>query len=126
METSNSPTTTKSDTAPRKLPEGTSINWLTMQVDWPYPTWVENELYNEEFQTDNEQRTGQLLVNMLNNLQAQILKALATAKGDVGVVEFEYWRKIDDAATKLKPAKLKATLYEHPQYNKAWLYVERA
>lgn len=108
---------------PRKrIPEGTDVNWVVHQVGWAIPTWVEDELYKDEFKSES----GQRVLDMLNNCFSAIGKALATTAGDDDVITFKYWRKLSDKATKMKPVKLKASLFKHPQYDSMWMYVEYA
>jgi hypothetical protein len=116
----------------KRTPEGEDVNWVTKTIGWPFPTWIEPELYKDEFHsagvTDEEGQllAARLLINMFNYLGTKIDKALATAAADVETIEFKYWRKLSDKATKMKPTKLRATLFMHPDYGKEWLYVERA
>lgn len=109
----------------KRAPEGEDVNWVTKDISWPFPTWVEKELYAEEFKDENPEVSGQLLVNMFNYLGAKIDKALCSAAAEIETIEFKYWRKLNDKATKMKPTKLRATLYRHPDYDKHWLYVEK-
>lgn len=108
----------------KRKPEGEDINWLVSEIGYPLPTWVEKELYAREFADDNRQVTASLLINMLSNLGTKINKALAIEAGDFESINFKYWRKLSDKATKMKPTRLRATLYEHPDYDKVWLHVE--
>jgi hypothetical protein len=119
------PTTTSKDPEKRK-PEGEDINWLSNQIGWPFPTWVDGDLYRGEFKKDTVEATANLLIEMFNNLGQKIDKALVTDAGDVRQIKFKYWRHLSDKATKMKPTTLKATLYKHPDYDKVWMLVEAA
>jgi hypothetical protein len=115
-----------SNGAQKRTPDGVDVNWVTSEISWPFPTWVDQELYDDEFKDNDPVVSGQLLTNMFNYLGAKIDKALATAAAEIETIEFKYWRKLNDKATKMKPTKLRATLYRHPDYDKVWLRVEKA
>ncbi len=105
----------------KRAPEGTDVNWVASQVGWAIPLWIANDLYAKHF---GDGETGQLVSSMLNNLKAQIDRALATDAGDDPIVRFKYWRKLSEGATKMKPMLLKASLYQHPDYESTWMLVE--
>lgn len=109
----------------KRAPIGTDVNWVASEIGWPFPTWIAGELFVEEFFDADKTRSGQLIVNMFNALGAKIDKALCSAAAEIETIEFKYWRKLNDKATKMKPATLRATLYRHPDYDKHWLYVEK-
>lgn len=104
----------------KKAPEGVEVNWVGDAVGWPWPTWLQKELFEREFAMGN---TGQLVVELFNSFRSSIEKALATTLADDASIPFKYWRKISSKATKMKPLKLRGHLYQHPEYDRIWLHI---
>jgi hypothetical protein len=87
-------------------------------LGWDLPVFIEKDLFGREFFSHDER-----IVNMYSNLGTAMDKAFATAKADEPVLHFDYWRKISDKATKLKPYALKAELFMNPNYGIVWCLV---
>jgi hypothetical protein len=112
--------------ADQRVPDEELVNvlWVVMEINWPIPTWIDPEVYENEFkQGDDEAATGQNVVNMFNYLGPAIDRLFAGGTDFGDVVSFKYWRKLNSEATKMKPVKLEAKLYEHPEYANPWMLV---
>ena len=105
-------------------PDSIGLNWVTDEIEWPFHTRIERKLYYNEFHnTGDDAGAAQRVINMLNSLGSAIDKAFAGDRvGDS--IKFKYWRKISPKATKFKPRELKATMFQHPDYNTPWIYIE--
>lgn len=110
----------------KKQPEGIDVNWVTVEIHWPFPTWIERGLFADEFHHVNEDITATRLVKMFNCLGLTIDRGFASGAVDSSSLKFQYWRKPSVNSRKEKPVELKATLYQHPDYDKVWLLVEYA
>jgi len=107
-----------------RAPNGVDVNWLVLQIDWPFPTWLDKSLYDGMFRCADQQLLAERLVNMFNNLGAAVDRVMA-ADALEETVHFKYWSKLSPKATKMKPTKLAATIYMHPDYNKPWMLITK-
>jgi hypothetical protein len=110
----------------KRTPDGVDVNWVTQEINWPFPTWIGKELYDREFADSQEGVAARRLIDMFNDLGVAIDKSMATDAADQSVIGFKYWRKLSSKATKMKPTKLVARLFAHPDYDRLWLLVEYA
>ncbi len=101
----------------KKLPAGESINDLTKEINWPIPTWIEQNLYNTEFRMDKN-----TVVSMLNAIGQAIEKAMQSDAADSESIQFNWFRK-HKLQRKKHALLLSATLYEHPDYGTIWLEI---
>ncbi len=102
----------------KKLPDGESINALTEEINWPIPTWIEQNLYNAEFRMDKN-----TIVSMLNAIGQAIEKAMQSDAADSECIQFKFYRKPFSRSRKKHFIMLAATLYEHPDYGTIWLEI---
>lgn len=102
------------------------VNWVASEIGFPFPVWVEKELYNKEFHSTKDKEIASHLIDALSGLGVAIDKLFAASDGPNEVVIFKYWRKLSERATKMKPTQLKASLYQNPSYGNAWMLLEWA
>jgi len=99
------------------------IQQFVHAVGWPFPTWIEQDLYDREFKSNDPYVVEERLGKMLQNLQTKIDKVFA-AETVADCIEFKYWRKLKPQSKKEKPVVLIASLHQHPDYGNTWMYVE--
>ena len=87
---------------------------------WDLPVFIEKELFADEFFGHDER-----IMSMYQNLDSKVQKAMATEAADMAGITFEYWRKINEKATKMKPLSLRAELFMNPDYGIVWALVSR-
>lgn len=87
---------------------------------WDLPVFIDKTLFADEFFGHDAR-----IMNMYQNLDAKVQKAMATDVADQPAIQFQYWRKIDAKATKMKPLDLKAELFMNPDYGIVWALVSR-
>jgi hypothetical protein len=113
-----------SESGHKRQPSGHSVADLAKGAEWPFPTWIEDDLWAKEFATDDAGLRVRRVLSMFDSLGAAIDRAFAGDNVD-DTIKFEYWRKLSETATKMKPAKLQATVHQHPDYLTTWMLVER-
>ena len=107
---------------PKERLPGDAINVMRYgeALGWDLPVFIEKTLFSDEFFGRDAR-----VINMYENLDMGIKKALATEAGDDPTIRFQYWRKLSEKATKLKPFDLKAELFMNPNYGIVWCLVSR-
>lgn len=106
--------------APRLPGDAINVMHYGDAFGWDLPVFIEKQLFAAEFFGHDER-----IINMYQNLDSQVQKAMATDAGDMPTIQFRYWRKLDAKATKMKPLELKAELFMNPDYGIVWALVSR-
>jgi hypothetical protein len=99
-----------------------NVSEIANDVGFPFAVWLGAGFYRTEIHVRNDgTASGQRILDLLKSLQQELYKRGENLEE---TITFRHFRKISEKATKLKPIRLKATFYMHPDYLKPWLLID--
>jgi hypothetical protein len=107
-----------SDGPVKRLPEGVANHEVAAAVGWQLPVWAEPKLAKQALYN------GDQWLRLFDAIVRAITKLEHTEALDFATLRFELWYR-KKKARKEKPMMVQATIYQHPDYDRPWLYVER-